>query len=254
MASYLITGTGRGLGLALSAALAAKPASEVSVVYAAFRTETEALKNLVSSSNGRVQAVPLDVTDPESVKKAASQVEKSLGGKGLDVLYNNAGVMNWTPNGIATMEDLVSTFNTNVVGVQIVSTAFAPLLEKGTRKQIINVSTPLGSIAQVQNYAQAPTPAYKITKSALNMLTVQWSLEYGPKGFTVVAISPGWLRTDLGSDQADLSVDQGVAGVLEIEANLTKEKNGKFLNINVPGFKSKVEYVTNSYDGEEIPW
>ena len=103
MASYFITGASRGIGLALSGALAAKPASEVSVVFAAYRTNTEELQKLVSSSQGRVQAVQLDVASDESAKKAASQVEESLSGKGLDVLINNAGVSTFAPDGIQTM-------------------------------------------------------------------------------------------------------------------------------------------------------
>lgn len=103
MASYFITGTSRGVGLKLAEILAAKPASEVSVVFAAARTETQALKDLASKSDGRIQIVSIDITSEQSVKQAASKVEQSLGNKGLDVLINNAGVMNYTPDGIETM-------------------------------------------------------------------------------------------------------------------------------------------------------
>lgn len=102
-ASYLITVTSRGIGLELSRALAAKPASEVSIVFAAYRTKTAALEELVSSSAGRVEAVPMDATSEGSIKKAAGLVERSLAGKGLDVLVNNAGQMPLTPGGIQTM-------------------------------------------------------------------------------------------------------------------------------------------------------
>lgn len=103
MASYLITGTSRGIGLALTEILASKPASEVSVVFAATRTETNALKQLVSQSAGRVHLVRIDVTDEESVKKAAAEVQQLLNGKGLDILINGVGIMNYTPGGIETM-------------------------------------------------------------------------------------------------------------------------------------------------------
>ena len=103
MASYLITGTSRGIGLKLTEILVAKPASEVSVVIAATRTETTALKQLAAKSTGRIEIISIDVTSEESVKQATSKVEQSLGGKGLDVLINNAGIMNYTPNGIETM-------------------------------------------------------------------------------------------------------------------------------------------------------
>lgn len=103
MASYLVTGTSRGIGLTLANILASKPASEVSTVYAAARTETDELKRLVAKSNGRVQIVGIDVTSKDSARKAASQVEQALGGKSLDVLINNVGIMNYTPDGIEAM-------------------------------------------------------------------------------------------------------------------------------------------------------
>lgn len=103
MASYFIAGASRGLGLGLCSALAAKPASEVAIVYAAARTKTDDLLKLVESSSGRVKIISMDVTLEQSVKEAASQVERSLPTKGLDVLINCAGVQPYTPDGIQTM-------------------------------------------------------------------------------------------------------------------------------------------------------
>lgn len=103
MASYFITGASRGVGLKLTEILATKPESEVSVIFAAARTETEALKDLTVEYSGRIKIVPIDVTSEESVKTAASTAEQLLGGKGLDVLINNAGIMNYTPDGIENM-------------------------------------------------------------------------------------------------------------------------------------------------------
>ena len=103
MASYFITGASRGLGLGLCTALAAKPASVVAIVYAAARSKTDALNELVSKSSGRVGLVSLELTNEESIKQAVKQVEQSLPTSGLDVLINNAGVMPFTANGTHTM-------------------------------------------------------------------------------------------------------------------------------------------------------
>lgn len=103
MASYLITGASRGIGLAICESLAAKPSSEVSIVFAAYRTYTDDLKQLVSKSNGRVEALPMSVDTEDEIKKAVVHVEKTLNGKGLDVLVNNAGVLPVTPGGITQM-------------------------------------------------------------------------------------------------------------------------------------------------------
>lgn len=93
MASYLITGASRGIGLTLVTMLAAKSTSEVAKVYAAARSESEALKKVIASAAGRVIFVPLEVTSQDSIKEAAARVDELQAGKGLDVLINNAGIM-----------------------------------------------------------------------------------------------------------------------------------------------------------------
>lgn len=103
MASYLITGSSRGIGFGYVSILARKDESEVSKVFAAARSENSALKELIAKSNGRVEFVPLEVTSEESAKEAAQQVQRSLGDKGLDVLINNAGVPSHTEGGIENM-------------------------------------------------------------------------------------------------------------------------------------------------------
>lgn len=103
MASYLITGSSRGIGLGYVAILARKDASEVSQVFAAARSESAALAKIIAESAGRVKFVPLEVTSESSAKEAAQRVEQLLGGKGLDVLINNAGVPSHTEGGIENM-------------------------------------------------------------------------------------------------------------------------------------------------------
>lgn len=92
MASYLVTGSSRGIGLAIVTALASKPATEICKVFASARSETDSLKQLIAGSGGRVEWVPLEVTSQESVQQAANKVLESLEGNGLDVLINNAGI------------------------------------------------------------------------------------------------------------------------------------------------------------------
>lgn len=103
MAAYLITGASRGIGLELACQLASLPASKVSKVFATARGDAPALNDLVQKSSGRVVIVKLDAANEASVKQAAVDVEANLAGKGLDVLINNAGVMPYTPKGIADL-------------------------------------------------------------------------------------------------------------------------------------------------------
>jgi len=253
MSSYLITGCSRGLGLELAAQLVSSP--EVSTVFAAARKESPALKELIEKSDGRVVLVHLEATDPASVKQAVFDVEKSLDGKGLDVLINNAGVMDYVPGGPSSLpaDEMNRVLTTNVTGVHLVTQSFLPLLEKGSLKKIVNITSTLGSIAMAEGYSSGPSVAYKVSKSALNMLTVQYAFELGKKGFTVFCISPGWLKTDLGGvDYADLEVGVGANAVLDKVFDANKEDNGKFLNIRVRGYENVDG--PNKYDGKNPPW
>ena len=104
MASYLVTGSSRGLGLALVARLATLPKTEVGTIIATARQDNTArLKEIVNASSGRVQMLKLDVTEIASVEGAVGAAERSLQGKGLDVLINNAGLMDWSPTGLEGM-------------------------------------------------------------------------------------------------------------------------------------------------------
>lgn len=87
--------------------------------------------------------------------------------------------------------DLEAVFRDNVVGAHVVTSAFLPLLRKGTQKKVANLSTTLGSMEMAPRYKVFPVPAYKVAKAALNMLTVQQALEYGEEGFTFLVLSPG---------------------------------------------------------------
>ncbi len=103
MASYFVTGASRGIGFGLVSTLAARPASEVSVIFATGRTLSTDLENLIQESTGRVIFVPLEVTDKNMVKEAVVKVENVVGDDGLDVLVNNAGIINYAPDKIEQM-------------------------------------------------------------------------------------------------------------------------------------------------------
>ncbi|KAJ9615696.1 hypothetical protein H2200_001772 [Cladophialophora chaetospira] len=253
MASYLITGTSRGLGLTLAKLLAAKPKDQVSFIFAAARSKTPALEKLISEFPGRVIFVQLEVTSQEDIMAAVKTVEAALGpDRALDFLINNAGVMPFAVNGISQATDLMHCLEVNVNSIQLVTAAFLPLLRRSGQKTILNISSILGSMGIASRFAAYPVSTYKVSKAAVNALTVQWSLELAKEGFTVIAASPGWLRTDLGGDQADLSVETGAKGTLEILDKATKDDTGKFFDITVPGWDKNAQF--NRYEGGELPW
>ncbi|KAL6714732.1 hypothetical protein ACLMJK_008157 [Lecanora helva] len=276
MSSYLITGAGRGIGLELTKQLAQQDQSKVSRIIATNRGQpSSALSDLVAASDDRVVFVSCDVTDAASVEKAVELIAPKLDRDGLDVLINNAGTQTAYPDGICSMPDdqFLQNLDINVVSVHRITSALLPLLRKGTAKKIVNMyaqfaasmlmttnkqltiitrSSTLGSISYAPNFAFAPLPAYKVTKAALNMLTVQYAQELAKDGFTILAVSPGWLKTDLGSSYADLEVESGVRATLEVIFNASPASNGKFLNVHVPDWEEAE--IAHRYDGDEIPW
>ncbi|KAL3471765.1 hypothetical protein BJX99DRAFT_266516 [Aspergillus californicus] len=254
MASYFITGASRGLGLDLVRSLATEPATKVSIVYAAARSQTDALKQLFINAAGRVVIVPLDVDSEMSIKSAVGHVERSQGNKGLDVLINVAGIMTHIPQGIAAMDarDLNYIFNTNVTGVHLVTRSFLPLLKQGTLKKVINYSSTLGSIGVAPAMAVQDSPSYKVSKAALNMLTVQYALSFADEGFTFTVLNPGWVKTELGGDNADIDIETSTEAVLDLISRVGRQDNGKFFNIRVPAFDHRPEAF--QYAGKEIPW
>ncbi|KIW09788.1 hypothetical protein PV08_11888 [Exophiala spinifera] len=272
MSSYLVTGAGRGIGLELVRQLAKQPPGDVSTVFAATRGKaSDTLKRIIDSSCGRVVHVSMVITDRSSLDRAASEVEDKLGGRGLDVLINNAGVMPSDVRGVVEMSTLRYALEVNLEGTQETTAAFMPLLKKGKGKKVVNMEvyprslgplhppligfsdTSFGSIAQAPKYNWIPTPSYKISKAALNMLTVQYAQEYAKEGFTIFALSPGWLKSDMGSERADLDVEVGTEATLDVIFKSTSENtNGTFQNILVPGWENAEG--PNQYDGKMIPW
>lgn len=129
-------------------------------------------------------------------------------------------------------------------------------------------STPLGSLAMSDQYLYAPTFGYKTSKAALNMLTKLWAHAYEQEGFNIFLLAPGvrsyqkmqsprtnsiqWLKTDIGTEYADLDVETGVKSVVEIILSADKSSNGRFRNVHVAGYEN-VE-GPNKYDGKDIAW
>ncbi|EHK17317.1 uncharacterized protein TRIVIDRAFT_41881 [Trichoderma virens Gv29-8] len=255
MANVLVTGGGRGFGLALVSLLAALPESTISKIIVTTRgNPSENLRKIMEVAGKRIIHIECEVVNAASVKRAAAEIEEKLGGQGLDMLINNIGKMGVNPQGIRTMDadELIQEFNVNVAAAHRVTAALIPLLQLGKLKKIIMVSSSAGSIAWADRYTFSPAYAYKITKAAMNMLAVQYAIEYEKDGFTILTISPGWLKTDMGSEKADLDVDTGAKAVWDLANKADVSYNGKFYNIHVPGWEHNPG--VNQYNGLEIPW
>ncbi|XP_065423511.1 uncharacterized protein LOC135975652 isoform X4 [Chrysemys picta bellii] len=151
-----------------------------------------------------------EATDPTSIQAAAKKAEAHLGGSGLNLLINNAGVMPESTLESATAADMLAVYKINVVGPMLVTQAFLPLLKKAAQEStqtglscskaaIINVSTIGGSIGNTPSMATFPVISYRCSKTALNMLTRCQSVRYKEDGILCTALHPGWVKTELGT-------------------------------------------------------
>lgn len=153
---------------------------------------------------GTVSLVQLDVADDDSITSAAKQVEKEFGC--LDVLVNNAGIcLDTFESQWSSRETLRATFETNVSGPTILTEALIPLLQLSKAPRVINVSSSLGSIAAISDHSDAVSaarfPAYRMSKTALNMITAYQYYQLKPLGFKIWTYCPGYVLTDLGQER-----------------------------------------------------
>ncbi|XP_044843594.1 C-factor-like [Mauremys mutica] len=170
---------------------------------------------------------------PGTAKKA----EAHLGGSGLNLLINNARVMPESTLESATAADMLAMYKINVVGPMFTGQAFLPLLKKAEQKStqtglscskaaIINVSTIGGSIGNTPRLATFPVISYRCTKAALNMLTRCQSVTHKEDWILCIALHPGWVKTELGTAKAELTVEDSVQGILKVLSTLSEKHHG----------------------------
>ncbi|MBI3593604.1 MAG: SDR family oxidoreductase [Nitrospirae bacterium] len=219
----LVTGGNRGIGLEVCRQLAS---SEVQVILTARSEELglQAQSNL-SRSGFSVDFQRLDVTDISTLNSTFNFISKRYGV--LDILINNAGIL---PDGDKSglnveSETILQVFKTNTLGPLRLSQLFLPLLKKSRAGKIINISSGMGSL----NEMAGGYPAYRISKAALNAVTLILSSEMVGLNIAVNSICPGWVKTDMGGRNAARSVEQGATGIVQLALLDKKVPTGKFL-------------------------
>jgi|ERR1700752_782303 len=204
----IVTGANRGIGLAVVKQLAQEG---FSVLLGSRELEkgTQAAAPLVKRGLN-VIPVQLDVTDATSVETVKSEVEHRFGK--LDVLINNAGILydSWERAIDADFNTVREAFETNTIGAWRMAQAFIPLLRKSRHGRIVNVSSESGSLPTIDG----TTPAYSISKVALNALTLMLAAELRSSGILVNSVCPGWVATEMGGSNAPRSVEEGAASVV----------------------------------------
>jgi NAD(P)-dependent dehydrogenase (short-subunit alcohol dehydrogenase family) len=222
--TVLITGANRGLGLEFARQYGA---AGWQVIGTARRPEAATDLNALE-----VQVMQLDVTDQESVDRLANDLENTP----VDLLINNAGIFPRV-GGLAEADFVAveRTLAVNTIGPMRVTRAMLPNLQRGHSKQIVSITSGLGSIADNTN---GRFYGYRESKAALNMFTRSLAAELRKEGFTCIVMSPGWVQTDMGGPNATLKPAQSISGMRAVIARLTPEDTGTFWN----------------HDGEQVPW
>jgi len=176
-----------------------------------------------SSGRGAVTALKIDVSNPESIRRAAEEFSRKS--DRLDALVNNAGILLDDDKDILTItpEIFETTLRTNTLGALLVSQALVAFLKKSDAPRIVNVSSGGGQLA---DGADGWAPAYCISKTALNGVTVQLAAAL-PK-FAINSVCPGWVRTDMGGSNATRSVAEGASGIVWLAADAPQKETGKF--------------------------
>ena len=193
MKYILITGAARGIGYGLAQAY-----GEVGyyVVAGVRNSETENVRRLKATYGDRFLAVEMDVSSTPSVIQAAEVVKRTV--PYLDIIINNAATHAYdTQETFETccVDNCLEVFNVNTLGPLRVTQAFFPLLERGTDKLLVNISSNAASIGDTTREKMLD---YCMSKAALNMESRILQNSFHLKGIKVLALHPGWVRTDSG--------------------------------------------------------
>ena len=220
MKNIFITGGNRGIGKGLVEIF-----SEDSKVFFSARDEHKAKSVIDSIGNENIDYVIMDVADERNVLNGTESLKEKT--DSVDILINNAGILipglKHKIDALETDdESILKTFNINTVGVLRVCKAVLPLMRPTSR--IINISSGMG---QMEGMATGSI-AYRLSKSALNALTIVLSQELSSKDIEVNAICPGWVQTDMGGYEATLTVKESVESIKKFALS-DNFPNGKFL-------------------------
>jgi NAD(P)-dependent dehydrogenase (short-subunit alcohol dehydrogenase family) len=226
MNTVLVTGANKGIGLEICRQLARLSHRVILSARSAERGE-KAVKTL-SREGLTVEFLLLDTADETSILRAARELKGRS--EALNVLINNAAILDTWQGTIldAKASDLRDTFVTNTLGPVLLTHALLPLLEAGKPARVINVSSQLGSIENMTD----GWAGYGISKAALNAATRKLAEALQPRGISVNAASPGWVRTDMGGESAPLPVEKGAQNIIRLITEAPHSLTNRFLEAN----------------------
>ncbi len=221
MATAVITGANRGLGLEMAKQYAADG-------WDVIGTAREPEKAAELAAVDGVTVIQLDVAKDASVEQFASEI----GDRPVDLFINNAGILG--PSEL-DRDQWLDLFNVNVIGPVSLATALRDNVAKSDKRKMVVISSQVGSIAENESGSML---YYRASKAAVNQAWRSLAQQWRNCGLTLVVLNPGWVQTDMGGENAELTPRESVAGMRSVIDGLGPDQNGKFYD----------------YGGREIPW
>lgn len=223
MKTACITGVGRGIGHALAREFLNK----------GFRVVGTTTNGECDIQHDRLLVVALDLASPESVGRCAEQIQKT---EAIDILINNAGVLLDEEETVLHPEKLRATLEVNLIGAADLTERLLSAVP--STGHIIFISSTAGSLertGRLESHFPGHYPAYKISKAAVNMYMRTLAMRFSKTGPMVSSVHPGWVRTDMGGPEADLSPEEAASDIYTFAVS-TPETGGFW------------------YKGKRLPW
>lgn len=225
----IVTGGSRGIGREIARQLARSQVAVVIGARDAAKAEKAAAE--MKAEGLEVASLALDVIDTKSVRRFVERVDKQFGAPGI--LVNNAGVFPESHEAKVTEVPTSvwrETLETNLFGAVRMCREVVPLMQRLKYGRVVNVSSGLGQM----NKMDAGSPAYRVSKAALNALTLTLAAEVAGEGILVNSMSPGWVRTDMGGSEAPRSVEEGAETAVWLALLPSNGPTGQFFRDRKP--------------------
>lgn len=218
METVLITGASRGIGLELCQQFLNRGFNVLATYRGSSSTDLQAL-----AEAERLSLYELEVLDQGSIDSLSA----ALHNQPIDILINNAGVLGPDKQELDGLDvkGWLDTFAVNSIAPLTISMALLENLKQASNGRIITITSQMGSL----NRQSTGKYAYRSSKAAANKVMQVLSLELREFGITVCPVHPGWVKTDMGGEGADITAQASASGICELAAQLTLEQSGQFL-------------------------
>lgn len=217
MATILVTGANRGIGLALAEELVRRGDRVIATVRDPFRLP----EFLRTAPKEQMAVIGMEVTDDRAVARAAESLKEPI-----DAIVNNAGIHGARGGGLASTDlaEMMQVLAVNTIAPLRVARTFLPHLKRTPSPRIMTISSQMGALSG----SSSGSIAYRTSKAAVNKAMQCVAEDLRTDGVTVVVVHPGWVRTDMGGGAATLSPQESAAGLADLLARLTLAETGQF--------------------------